>query len=116
MERHRPLKRRKGLKSASATRSQGREARLWRVLQEHPLARFGFQRRGRLGPFHADIVCPGARLAVLVEDCPLPGRVEWLEAAGYRVLTFTKAEASNPDAVLDVIARLFELHAVHKPE
>ncbi len=116
MERHRPLKRRTGLKPGSATRSQDPEAKLWRALQQHPLARFGFQRRGRLGPFHADLVCPAARLAVLIEDNPLADRLEWLEAAGYRVLTLTKAEASNPDAALDAIARMFDLRAVHEPK
>jgi very-short-patch-repair endonuclease len=85
--------------------------KLWSTLQEHPIARFGFRRGARMGPFTVDIVCPAARLVVLIEDGSAD-RAPWLEASGYRVLTFTKVEASNPPTVLDAIAGMFELRAV----
>lgn len=108
MKRHKPLSRRTGLKSPLRPR---REDKLWLALHEHAIARFGFQHRQRVGPFEADIVCPAAKLAILIEDAPSP-RAEWLGAAGYRVLTLTRAEASNPAAALDAIAGMFELRIV----
>ena len=87
--------------------------RLWSALQDHPLARFGFRRRQRLGPYIVDVVCPNAKLVILIDDGDTPAdRTGWLEAAGYRVVTFTKAEASNRPYLLDALTEAFALRPV----
>jgi len=114
MERHKPLQRRKGLSAGHGKQahSKGAARRLGPVLSAGPVAGLRFQSAQRLGPFMVDFICPAARLVILLEDEGDGARTEWLSSQGYRVLAFTQREASNPQTVLDAIARMFELRAV----
>ena len=108
MQRRKPLTRKTGLKGHGKRRDGAADA-LWSALQDHPLARFGFRREERIGPFVVDLVCPNARLAILIGDGE-DERWQWLEAAGWRVLTFANNEDSQ--RILDEIACAFELRPV----
>jgi very-short-patch-repair endonuclease len=114
MQRRKPLTRRKGLKvRAAASTGAGKcDQALWAALQEHRIARFGFRRHERLGPYVVDMICPNARLVILIDDGALSSRVAWLKAAGYRVMIFSRADASTPQRVLDSIADAFDLRPV----
>ena len=77
------------------------EAALWRELRRLPLPGSHFRCQPPMGPFIADFVCHGARLAVEVDggadvapDVALRdrARAEWIEGRGYRVLRFANAQ------------------------
>ena len=120
MQRRKPLVRRKGLKAvAGQTRTAAPEAerRLWAVLRDHRIAGMRFQRQQPVGPYVADFTCPGAKLVIEIErersEEDGEARAAWFAVQGYRVLHIPQWQAlRDPQAVLDEIARMFELRAV----
>lgn len=116
LRRTKPLTRKKPL-GASRARVPGSDAdrRLWSILETREVAGLSFRHCERIGPYTADFVCPAARLVLLLNDDQArdDGRAAWFRLNGYRVLEFPSSEvSSNPDGVLDVIARSFELRIV----
>ena len=123
MQRRKPLTRRTGLKTKFAKQlrasSTDAERRLWSLLSERPIMGLQFSRRSRIGPCIVDFCCPAAELIVELEkdgQSVDETQTDWLEAAGYRVLRISTADAlRNPQIVLDEIARMFEIRAVPSP-
>jgi very-short-patch-repair endonuclease len=126
MQRHKPLARKRPLKTrfAKGLRQSATDAerKLWSILRDYQVAGLRFRRQQPIGPYIADFYCPGAKLVIELDgdqhgedgDAAYDAaRTQWLESRGYRVLRFANGQVQkNPQAVLDEIARVFEIRSV----
>lgn len=121
MERDKPPTGSQALKTAFARQSHKNasdaERRLWSILSRKHIKGERFKRREPIGPHVADFICPGAKLAILLDDgLPDPGpqgieaKMRWLISQGYQVLRLTAEDVRrNPWPTVKYLARRFRV-------
>ncbi len=94
-------------------KSTEEERKLWRHLRAKRFGGFKFRRQHRIGPFFADLCCPGRRLIIELDGGQHAEQEEgrrdavrtaYLNEQGYRVIRFWNEQVNTElDDVLEAI-------------